>query len=171
MKKQNKVLIFLISVVIVLLLFFVITKFGERPDLMNDAKISETQSKKMARLTVGTHQLEVEVVDTPETITRGLSGRTEISADGMLFVFDQRRVPGFWMKEMQFDLDLVWIDGQKIIGITKNVPAPSPNTSESQLQLYYPPGLVDKVLEIPAGQADLLGLSENDLVILDKPGS
>jgi phosphatidylglycerol:prolipoprotein diacylglycerol transferase len=119
-------------------------------------------------LKIGDQSLKVEVVDTSEKITLGLSGRDQIGADGMLFVFANPRVPGFWMKEMKFDLDLIWINEMKIIGITKNVPAPPLTTPEHQLQTYYPPGLVDMVLEIPAGQADFYNLQAGDRVFLTK---
>lgn len=114
---------------------------------------TQTSDQKLLRIYVGDVPLTVELVTTSAKIARGLSGRSEIGADGMLFVFAQPIRPGFWMKEMQFDLDLVWIQDGKIVDITPNVPAPPPNTPVQQLEVYYPAEPVTMVLEVPAGFA------------------
>ena len=117
-------------------------------------------------LTIGDDVLRVEVVHTPESITRGLSGRPEIGADGMLFVLPQNQVPVFWMKEMQFDLDLVWIAGDSVQKVTPNVPAPDPETALSDLPKYSPSEVADLVLEVPAGVAADLELVPGKKVML-----
>ena len=103
-------------------------------------------------------QLRVELVKSPESITQGLSGRKEIGSDGMVFVFPQKETRFFWMKDMQFNLDLVWIADNEIVGVTKNVPAPNVGTALSDLPTYTSPAQVDMVLEVPAGEADKKGL-------------
>lgn len=115
-------------------------------------------------LIIGEKRIKVEVVNTPSSITQGLSGRSAIGSEGMLFMFAEKRVPQFWMKEMQFDLDLVWISDNKIVGITKNVPHPSPETPLAELPLYAPPEAVNWVLEIPAGKANEWLLQQGDRV-------
>lgn len=116
------------------------------------------------QLTIGQKELTVEVVNTTASITQGLSGRAEIGSDGMLFVFTEKRIPQFWMKEMNFDLDLVWISGGQVISITPNVPHPAPATPLPELPHYLPPGAVDLVLEIPAGKAAGWSLRPGDAV-------
>lgn len=108
--------------------------------------------------------LEVEVVTQQESITLGLSGRAELGADGMLFVFPQRYIPRFWMKEMQFDLDLVWIDGATIVDITEQVPKPQPN--QTTLPTYSPQQPVSMVLELPAGTVRTHSFAVGDEVLL-----
>jgi uncharacterized membrane protein (UPF0127 family) len=61
---------------------------------------------------------------------------------------------------MQFDLDLVWIRDERIVGITPNVPAPAASVPESQLPSYPSPGRIDAVLEVPAGTAAERGWDE-----------
>ena len=49
----------------------------------------------------------------PEERSQGLSGRPNLAAGtGMLFVFEQAGSYAFWMKDMRFPLDMVWIDAQ-----------------------------------------------------------
>lgn len=106
--------------------------------------------------------LMLEVVNTPQSITQGLSGRDEIGADGMLFIFDQPRRPSFWMKEMKFNLDLIWIRDMKIIEITENVLAPDENTPLNQVPTYSPQQPVDMVLEVAVGRVKDWGIEVGD---------
>lgn len=115
---------------------------------------------------VGSTQLTVEVVNTSASITQGLSGRSEIGSDGMLFVFDSSQHAVFWMKEMLFDLDLVWIHQGRIVGISPQVPKPVSGTPEHDLPLYRSEGLIDQVLELPAGKVEEAGIRPGDYVFL-----
>ena len=54
--------------------------------------------------------INVLVADTPQERAVGLSGYAGLPENvGMLFVFPEPRQPSFWMKGMEFSLDLVWI--------------------------------------------------------------
>lgn len=114
---------------------------------------------------IGSKQLVVEAVTTSESITLGLSGRSQIGRDGMLFVFQEPQAPRFWMKEMQFGLDLIWIEQGKVVDITENVPPPSPEQSLEELPTYTPKTLVSFVLEVPAGSVKEWGVKVGDPVI------
>lgn len=113
-------------------------------------------------ITVGAHDLIVEVVNQPASITQGLSDRAKMSSEGMLFLLPEKRVVEFWMIRMQFDLDMVWIADEKIVGITANVPKPDPSTPTEKLPLYSSPAAVEMVLELPAGKAQELNLKTGD---------
>ncbi len=64
-------------------------------------------------------QMSVVIADTPETRTQGLSGTDDIPEQGLLFVFPQAGKYGFWMKDMTYAIDVLWIDQfGKIIDIT-----------------------------------------------------
>ena len=100
--------------------------------------------------------LWVDIADTEIKQAQGLSGRQRLAQNqGMLFEFGPTLTrPEFWMKDMGFDLDFVWIQQNKIIGITKNVPAPAAGTPDSELKLYNPPVAVNEVVEVDAGWAE-----------------
>jgi uncharacterized membrane protein (UPF0127 family) len=61
-------------------------------------------------LTIGSKKIAAEVADTATARQKGLSGRSCISQnEGMLFVFGQPGTYGFWMKDMKFPIDMIWI--------------------------------------------------------------
>src|SRR3989338_5744277 len=65
----------------------------------------------------------VEIVDTFILREKGLSGHKPIlDNEGMFFVFDKPDNYGFWMKDMQFPIDIIWLNKDlKIIYIEKSV--------------------------------------------------
>jgi uncharacterized membrane protein (UPF0127 family) len=118
-------------------------------------------------LTVGSAKIFVDVADTPSRWAQGLSGRDPLRDDqGMLFDFHSAQpvTPTFWMKDMKFPLDLVWINNGKIIGITKSVPQPQPGTPDADLPQYHPPAPVTEVLEVRGGWSDEHGVGVGDAV-------
>jgi hypothetical protein len=92
----------------------------------------------------------VEIVNTPGSIQQGLSGRSSIASDGMLFVMPKPDLYSFWMKDMQFNLDLIWIANCQVVAITSDVPKPEPGMPLETLPTYLPPVPVDMVLEVPS---------------------
>lgn len=107
-------------------------------------------------------ELAIEVVSSPESIAQGLSGRSQIGSDGMLFVFDRTGFPVFWMKDMLFDLDFVWLQDYKVVAITHTVPHPQPGTPETELPTYPAPAPANQVLEINAGSARAWDIAVGD---------
>ena len=92
--------------------------------------------------------LTVELAETPSQWERGLSGRSNLEeGSGMLFIFPQYHVPIFWMKDMQFGLDMIWLSGGKVVDITVDAPKPVGD----KLPTYSPRQAVNMVLEVPAG--------------------
>lgn len=101
-------------------------------------------------------KVQVEVASTAQTREKGLSGRDRLEpGQGMLFVFMQPAVYTFWMKDMKFPIDILWINGQELVDITTDVPLPEPGEALPQ---YFPQSPADKVLEVPAGFARTNGL-------------
>ncbi|HYD34926.1 MAG TPA: DUF192 domain-containing protein [Vitreimonas sp.] len=115
-------------------------------------------------LTVGDKVLTVEIVTKPESLERGLSGRSQIGSDGMLFMMPSPRRPQFWMKEMLFGLDLIWISQGQVSEITPNVPAPQPLQPLTQLPHYSPQQPADAVLEVEAGKVAAWEIKIGDTV-------
>jgi uncharacterized membrane protein (UPF0127 family) len=65
---------------------------------------------------------KVEQALTPEERERGLMQRTSLDENkGMLFVFEQEDIYGFWMKNTYIPLDMIWINEQnEVVFIYKN---------------------------------------------------
>ena len=110
--------------------------------------------------------LSVQIADTPEARTYGLSGVESLpSNSGMLFIYPVAGQHGIWMKEMQFDLDILWLDDDgKVVELVKN--APRPEEGQLPATVYTNSVPARYVLEVPAGTADALGIAlETQLVI------
>lgn len=118
-------------------------------------------------ITVGGHTLRVQIVGTAEEQAQGLSGIASIAEDeGTLFPFDPPATPSFWMKDMLFPIDIIWIRNNTIIGMSENLPRQLPGQDEDELPLYFPPDHIDAALEINAGLAKNYGFKIGDSVIV-----
>lgn len=113
------------------------------------AEVIQLPTKKIK---VDNKEIEVELPNTDEAMQRGLSFREKLENDkGMLFDFTKSGIqkPGFWMKDMLFSIDIIWIDKDNtVIAVSDNVPVQS---KDSNYTIYYPPSDVTHVLEVPAG--------------------
>ena len=108
----------------------------------------------------------VDLAVTPAERTQGLSGRPSMEANrGMLFVYDEDGPRTFWMPDMYFPLDMVWIRADCVVaGVTADVPNPPLDTPRDQLELYPSAGMVRFILELNAGQAANQGIEAGGLV-------
>ncbi len=112
---------------------------------------------------IGTHLIPVEVVKNAASRQKGLSGKKTLAQDsGLLFIFPSPGVYGFWMKDMYFPIDIVWINNKKVVGIEKNV---SIDFNPTSPKIFYPPSPVQYVLEINAGMAEKREIKPQDTVI------
>ena len=112
-------------------------------------------------LRVGGHQYSVEIADTIIKQARGLSGRASLAeGSGMLFAFKSASMQSFWMKDMRFPIDFVWINSGKVIGVTENVPFVPWYATQS------PPSPTDMVFELNAGTVAKDGIRVGDVVEL-----
>ena len=107
-------------------------------------------------------EIPVEVADTSQKRNLGLGKRSGLKKDwGMLFVFEKRKIHRFWMKDMQFALDIIWLDNYRIVHILRNV---QPTIQGEKPAILAPPDPANFVLEIEAGRASELRLEQGDLL-------
>ena len=120
---------------------------------------------------VGSGRFFAEVADDPDERSQGLSGRDSLAIDtGMWFDRGVERVGPFWMRDMRFPIDMVWVsEGLEVIGVTHEAPPPAPGTPDSDLPLYGIDAAVRYVLEINAGLARTLGIEPGVRVTLEAP--
>lgn len=105
-------------------------------------------------------KLQLEVVKTDKDKEIGLSKYKSLPEDkGMLFLFNKEGFYGFWMKEMKFPIDIIFIKEDKIVTIYKSTPI-------NNLTIYSPTQASDKVLEVNAGLSKKDGFKVGDLVTL-----
>ena len=111
---------------------------------------------------IGGAEFVVELAETPEERAQGLSDRPHLAPDtGMLFVFRQPGRYSFWMRNMHFPLDMLWIDAEcTVVDVSLNAPPPEPGQAMDRLPLYTPAVPVQYVLEVNAGEAAAKGITE-----------
>lgn len=113
---------------------------------------------------IGDAAVRVDVVKTPEAISRGLGGRELLEENtGMLFVFSDLRMREFWMKDMHIAIDIIWIRDSRVVGVTEYV-VPEPGVPDAFLRRYPSPSLVDMVLEVEAGWAEIHGVTSGTVI-------
>ena len=97
----------------------------------------------------GGEAITSELAVSPAQRQQGLMFRERINPDqGMLFVFEREGQHSFWMKNMKFAIDILWLDSEKrIIHIEQGVP---PCESED-CPSYAPTASALYVLELAAG--------------------
>jgi uncharacterized membrane protein (UPF0127 family) len=89
----------------------------------------------------------VERADTDEKRRLGLGERDNLCLScAMLFVFDHPGKYAFWMKEMRFSLDIIWLAGNEVVYIERDVSADSD-------RVYTPDRDAHEVVELNAGAA------------------
>ncbi|NEO85556.1 MAG: DUF192 domain-containing protein [Spirulina sp. SIO3F2] len=108
----------------------------------------------------------LEVARTPQQQMLGLMHRDRASLPenrGMLFPFERPRRAQFWMKNVKFSLDMLFISRGKIKAIAADVPPcviqPCP--------VYGPDTPVEGVIELTGGQAAALNLRPGDAVTIE----
>ncbi|MFH1745132.1 MAG: DUF192 domain-containing protein [bacterium] len=112
-------------------------------------------------LIIDNKKIKIEIADDYVEIVNGLSGREYLEKEsGMLFVFNDKQIRDFWMKNMRFPLDIIWINDNKIIDISKNL-LPE---GENPLNHYYSPKPVNYVLEVNGGFCEKNNIKTGDSV-------
>lgn len=113
---------------------------------------------------IGTTHIPVTVADDPIEREQGLSNTPFLKANtGKLFIFESSSRPGFWMKDMQYSIDIIWISPDwHIVDITERA------TPESYPTLFFPREDVQYVLEVNAGFAKANDITIGQSVVFKK---
>jgi uncharacterized membrane protein (UPF0127 family) len=130
----------------------------------SQAQLPAQQKPMLYQIRVGTVDMFVEVAETQQEKAKGLSARNNLPQNqGLLFLFDAPAPYQFWMKDMKFPIDILWIGpDQKIVDITEHAdPASYPKTFSPQTPAQY-------VLETNVFFAKTYGLRVGDSVDISK---
>ena len=127
---------FIVFVLIIILLLAILSKLSTH---YYKDKINHT-------LKINNATLDIEIADNDQERTQGLSGKENLEENsGLLFVFEKEGDYGIWMKDMNFPIDIAWLDkNKKIVHIEKNIsPETYPKIFNSETPNLF-------VLETPA---------------------
>lgn len=120
-----------------------------------------TVSESGDKIEINDVEFSVEIVDDESARAKGLSGREDLCERcGMLFVFDEVGRYGFWMRDMKFDIDILWIRNGEIVYIEKGVSHEIPEV------VYGADVDSNLVLELDSGVVDEFGIEVGDRVEL-----
>ena len=123
-------------------LAFISYPWGKNQEITETTEIAAVKTLK-----IGAYTLNIETADTSEKRARGLSEKIELREnEGMLFIFQKEGNYGFWMKDMNFPIDIAWLDKNKQIIHIENaiLPKTYPKIFGSNVTSLY-------VLETQAG--------------------
>lgn len=156
MRRRNKT-----AIAVLAGLFLIALAYGYNCGLQKTCGVEivekAVRGKKEIELPQG--RVYAEVVDTPQSRAQGLSGRASLAQDeAMLFVFDHPGKYGFWMKDMLFPIDIVWISEDGIVVHVEHNVSPSSYFTTNPPQTYINKPDAMYVLELASGQAEKYGL-------------
>lgn len=153
---------FVIQIVILLIIIFTALYFATSKSPNFSLNLS---SPKMSQLQIGNTTINVLVADNDNTRKRGLGGKEAVATnEGMLFVYPNLDKRIFWMKGVKFPLDFIWIRGNQVVDIIKNVPGVTKDQKDEDLPRYTSKELVDKALEVAAGFVDSENIHVGDTI-------
>ena len=131
---MNKIILILLLIIFLVILSLV--------------KLNPQQSK--SYVLIDNIKIYVDVARTQNEQERGLAIYNSLPVNrGMIFPFSSSDYYAFWMKDMKFSNDIIYIDKNKIVDIFENVLPPI--SADEALPVYRPRDRADMVLEINSG--------------------
>lgn len=120
-------------------------------------------------LMVGSDTRYLALADTTEKQNTGLSNINNISKkEGMLFIFNTDQRFPFWMKDVKFNLDMIFMDKEmKVNHIFRNTPP----CGNDECSLYVSPYPYRYVIELKGGEVEKLGIKVGDVLKITSDSS
>lgn len=117
----------------------------------------ESESYKNGKgATLGECIINLETVSDDEKRKKGLSNRDSLCSNcGMLFLFDKEGDYFFWMKDMRFPIDIIWLRDNEVVHIAQNV-------NHQSKSVYSSKEKADKVLELNANEVSRCNIKIGD---------
>ena len=152
--EKNKIWKKMLAIVICLVIFGIVSAVVYKKQTSHLDKYEN----KTTEIILGQERFSAEIVKSSEEREKGLSGRKSLCQKcAMIFLFEDSAARSFWMKDMHFDLDILWINKDKIVEISPNI---SHENGEREVINFV--GKANKVIEINAGMSEMLGLRVGD---------
>lgn len=151
------------GIILVIIGIFVFRTIVSAPTPVSEDTVTAEISYTKKDVTIGNSLFTLEIANTPVLRERGLSYRESLAQNtGMLFVFDTPSLHYFWMKDMNFPIDVIWLDqDKKVVHIEHSL---SPSTYPKS---FGPHTNTQYVIELSAGEAKRSGLTLGNTVKFD----
>lgn len=124
--------------------------------------VAQIEEGQIERGVIGETAITIEIADTDIKRVNGLGNRESIPKNhSMLFIFDTSGYHAIWMKDMRFNLDIIWLnDFSEVTSIKRNA------TPESFPNVFKPGKPAKYVLEFNAGFAKRNSIRIGDRFVL-----
>jgi len=130
---------------------------------IESVQAQQQEQNKTALVSLGGVNISASLSTTPDSQSKGLSIKDSLNEnEGMLFIFESPQKYSFWMKDMKFPIDIIWINSTgKIVHIEKNLSPcylllPCPSYAPKNDSLY--------VLEVVSNFTNKFGVNVGDSV-------
>lgn len=138
----------------------IVSPLPEKPQ-NSSLQTQKLKNPNLKKLQVGNVFVWVKIAKTDEQKRQGLSGVKFLAEDeGMLFVYDKPALWSFWMKDMNFPLDFIWIREGEVIDLSENVPVLD---EDGKITRIRPKQTIDQILEVNSGF-----IEKNNIQVGDK---
>ncbi len=149
---------------VILVIFAGVVFFQFRTNPRTTASNSPTSTVK-----INNHTFKVELAMTPKEQQIGLSDHESLPQDqGMLFLFEEPGLYSFWMKNMKFPIDIIFIQEDTVVSVTKNAEPLEPEDTADPV-IITPESEIDTVLEVNSGLSDKYNIKKGDKVEITIP--
>jgi hypothetical protein len=160
------------TILLLIVLFFVF--FAIYMQFYEQEKENIIKEKELKSLSCGIYNegeikiskktIKVEIADDTCKRNLGLSFRKEIFSDeGMFFIFEGEGNYGFWMKDMNFPIDIIWLDKEyNIVHIEERV------SCDSYPEIFGKDNISSYVLELQSGFVDKNNIEVGEKIIFYK---
>jgi len=157
---QQKVIIAALIVAMAIattVLVFSLMQQGQTQTSMNDYEVR--------KITIGDVTLDAEIADDSEKIEKGLMFREMLPENrGMLFIFEEERKYQFWMMNMKFNIDMIWLDANgKVVHIVEDA-EPCIDAAHTSLCTFTPDEPAKYVLEVNSGFVQKHKINEDSVM-------
>ena len=151
---------FLNWILIIVFVFLGFLLINQQNALAPNVQVNNLDFNKIQYVKIAGKILKVKLALTPEAQEKGLSGRKELKEDeGMLFVFSHMGQYPFWMKDMNFNMDIIWLgEDLRVVFIKKNA------SLESYPETFLPKQNARYVLEVLSQFSEKNNLKVGDRV-------
>lgn len=100
-------------------------------------------------------RFEVRIADNDRDRKKGLSGTNDLPKnEALVFIFDHDGRHGIWMKDMNYAIDIVWLDSERRVVHIKTNALPESYPNES----FYPKSDARYVVEFRSGIVEDKGI-------------
>ena len=120
---------------------------------------------KKVDLQIGAYTVRAMVASDDKSWGQGLSGLALLKqGEGMWFAFRDDMIRDFWMPNMNFPIDIVWVDkNYTVLGAAVNA---QPETNLRYPKIFTSPSPARYVLELPAGDVARLHIKNGTKIVV-----